>query len=239
MIAKADDPPRRRKLFGRKLGHKLKPAQQAVFAARMPGLRLNTGQLATPADLFALPPQRLALEIGFGAGEHLLARAQAAPQTGFIGCEVFINGIARLVSDVDAAGLENIRIYDEDARDILQGLPDACLDEVYLLYPDPWPKARHNKRRFVGPETLANLWRTMKVGATLQIASDIPDYVSWSLMHLRAHGGFCWRADSQSDWTQPPEGWPGTRYERKAIAAGRVPSYLLFVKDTEIYQGRL
>ena len=168
------------------------------------------------------------LEIGFGGGEHLFARAQANPDRGLIGCEPFVNGVAKLLTLVDAAGLENVRIHDDDARLLLDVLPDACIERVFLLYPDPWPKARHNKRRFINPENLDQLARIMVPGAELMFASDIAANVRWTLAHIRRHPAFEWCASGPQDWRAPPARWPGTRYEAKALEAGRIPAYLSF-----------
>ena len=185
-----------------------------------------------PATLF--PKARdLWLEIGFGGGEHLAAMAAQNPEIGFIGCEHYVDGVAKLLSALDREGLENVRIHAHDARDAIDALPDASLGRVFLLYPDPWPKRRHWKRRFVNADALDALSRVMKPGAELRIASDIPDYIRHCLavLHRRRLAGrrdFKWTAERPDDWRLPWPGWPGTKYERKALEAGRTPCYLTF-----------
>ncbi len=186
--------------------------------------------LRDPTRLFAPPPEHMALEIGFGGGEHLARLARERPHWGFIGCEPFVNGVAKLLAAIEENNLANIRIWDADARDLLPLPGSETLDAVYLLYPDPWPKKRHHKRRFVQLETLAQIHRLLKPGGEFLFASDIADYVAWTLRKVRAHGGFCWTAERADDWRCPPPGWQPTRYEAKALRAGRRPAYLKFVK---------
>ena len=183
-----------------------------------------------PAGLFA--PRRAAcwLEIGFGAGEHLAAQALAHPEVGFIGCEPFVNGIARLLSSVDAHKMQNLRIYADDARPLLHRIQDASIDRVFLLFPDPWPKKRHAGRRFICPENLDALARIMRDDAEFRVASDEMGYIRWSLRHIRAHAAFDWTARSADDWRARGEDWPPTRYEEKALAAGRQCVYLKFTR---------
>jgi len=229
----------RRLIYGRRQGHKLHPRQAKLVRDVLPGLRPDMTADTMAGWFGGTAFDRYALEIGFGGGEHLAARAGQDPQTGFIGCEPFVNGVAKLLIAVEEAALDNVRIHSDDARDILAALPDASFATVYLLYPDPWPKLRHHKRRFINAENLNALFRVMQPGGLLHIASDIPDYVSWSLMHLRRHGGFAWQAQDASDWQQPPSGWPGTRYEAKALAAGRTPAYLCFARRVQARPGVL
>lgn len=221
----------RRKFYGRRQGHKLHPRQAALMQDLLPKLCVGLDACA-PKDLFSAAPsvKKYALEIGFGGGEHLAARAEQEPETGFIGSEVFVNGVSKLLSSIDETGLTNIKIYPDDARDLLPQLPDAGFDDIYLLYPDPWPKKRHNKRRFICAENLAHLRRVLKPGGRFIFASDIADYVSWTLAHMRLEEGFKWTARSASDWLMPDARWPGTRYEAKAIKAGRPPTYLTFIR---------
>ena len=220
----------RRRVYGRRQGHRLSPRQAGLMEKRLPGLRPvpeGSGRL-DPRVLFGPGCRRFSLEIGLGGGEHLAALAQRHPDTGYIGCEPFINGVAKLLVQVEERHLDNVRIHDDDARDLLDRLEDACLDEAFLLYPDPWPKKRHAGRRFVSPENLAQLARVLKDGARLRIASDIPAYIRWTLVHVRRDGRFAWQAARPDDWRLRPSDWPPTRYESKALAAGRVPSYLTF-----------
>ena len=231
MTPETDAHPR---FFGRRKSRPLKPRQQRLIQELLPRLSLRAAAaeaLRDPAMLFSFAPKRLVLEIGFGGGEHLAARAAEHPDWGFIGAEPFINGVAKLMSAIDEKGLRNIRVWDEDARLLLPKLGDETLDAVWLLYPDPWPKKRHHKRRFVNPENLAHLHRLLKPGGTFLFASDIADYVRWTLAQVRAHGGFEWLAERPADWRTPPAGWPGTRYEAKAIREGRTPAYLTFRKQ--------
>ena len=230
-----------RMLYGRRRGHKLKARQVALMTDRLPALRImpHCGAPLAAFDGLTPRPEKLELEIGFGGGEHLLARAQAAPHIGFIGCEAFVNGVGKLLAAMAQARVENIRIHDGDARDLLDALPDACLDRVWLLYPDPWPKARHAKRRFMRGENLDSLFRVLKTGGGLTLASDAAAYIDWSLRAAKAHGGFCWTAARADDWRTAPPDWCGTRYEAKALAAGRVPSYLHFVRRKAAAKGTL
>jgi tRNA (guanine-N7-)-methyltransferase len=218
--------------YGRRKGHRLSARKQALLDTLLPRLRLGL-DTAPPADLatvFDVPVTAVALEIGFGAGEHLAWQAAHHPDCGFIGCEVYINGVAALLAHIEEASLDNIRIHDGDARALLAWLPDAAIARAYVLFPDPWPKKRHHKRRLISPETLAELARVMKPGAELRIASDIPDYVRTSLLAARQSGAFAWTAEGPSDWRQRPPDWPQTRYERKAVREGRRCSYLTFAR---------
>jgi tRNA (guanine-N7-)-methyltransferase len=183
-----------------------------------------------PAALFGRPMQVLRLEIGFGAGEHLLQRAIENPAVGFIGCEAYQDGVARLVSDVIDSGVENIRIHAGDAIDLLARLPAGAVDRIDLLYPDPWPKRRQRKRRFISDERLAALARVLKPGGSFRFATDIDDYAGWTLARVLASPDWEWPVTGAADWLRPEAGWTSTRYESKALAAGRVPSYLRFVR---------
>lgn len=222
--------PARRLLYGRHKGHRLRPRRARLVEEALPRLRVPLGAPcpADPRRLFDAPVEALELEIGFGGAEHLVFRAAAAPRTGFIGCESFVNGVARLLAEIEARGLSNILIHDDDARAVIDWLVPASLDRVWLLYPDPWPKARHRKRRFISADTLAALARVMKPGAELRFATDIADYADWALRRIAASPDFDWTARRADDWRTPWQPWPGTRYEQKAIAAGRRPCYLTF-----------
>ena len=168
------------------------------------------------------------LEIGFGAGEHLARQAENNPGIGLIGAEPFVAGMAKLLSKIELAKLSNIRLYTEDARDILAALPDASLARVFILFPDPWPKTRHHKRRFIQMEMLDELARVMRPGAELLFATDDQSYLVWALERLSAHPAFAWRAGTAADWRARAADWPETRYEAKAVAAGRPCAYLSF-----------
>jgi tRNA (guanine-N7-)-methyltransferase len=181
-----------------------------------------------PSRLFGTAPAALWLEIGFGGGEHLAAQAASHPGLAFIGAEVFVNGVASLLDHLRRQGLANVRIFADDARLLLPALPAASLDRVFLLFPDPWPKHRHAARRFVCRDTLDRLAIVMRPGAELRIASDDPTYVEWTLRQVLAHPAFAWLARLPDDWRRRPPDWVPTRYEKKALAAGRPPAYLRF-----------
>jgi tRNA (guanine-N7-)-methyltransferase len=219
-----------RRLYGRSKGKALRRHQSALIDELLPKLLVDLGAPARVDTLFPTPIADLWLEIGFGGGEHLVDAAARNPNVGFIGCEPFVNGMARLLGRIEALALENIRLHAGDAVDVIDWLPDACLGRVFLFYPDPWPKRRHRKRRFVSPETLAKLARVMKRGAQLRFATDIDDYAGWTLARVRASSEFAWTADSAKCWLEPWNGWTRTKYEAKAIAAGRKPVYLTFVR---------
>jgi tRNA (guanine-N7-)-methyltransferase len=214
--------------FGRRKGKRLRAGQDELVQNLLPSLRVTPGR--SPAEMFpaAGGPRETWLEIGFGGGEHLAAQARSHPDVNFIGCEPFVNGMAKLLAVIDHEKLGNIRVWDEDVTDLLPTLPEACLDRVYILYPDPWPKRRQRKRRLVSDETLAGLARVMRKGAELRFASDIDNYIGWVLARASRSPDFRWTAGRADDWRRPYEGWPGTRYEAKAIREGRVPSYLTF-----------
>ena len=184
----------------------------------LPGLRV---ELADP--LAGSGPRRW-LEIGFGGGEHLAHQAALHPDVWFIGAEPFVNGVAKLLAFIEAGGLSNIRIHDGDARDLLEALPENVFERIYLLYPDPWPKARHNRRRLVSADTLDQFHRVLEPGGLFLFASDIADYVDWTRAHVTAHGGF----REEGDPIAPFADWTETRYEAKARREGRVPTYLTF-----------
>jgi len=213
--------------FGRRKGKKLRAGQDELVQNLLPAIRVVPGRALS--DQFPNPQARETwLEIGFGGGEHLAAQARAHRDVNFIGCEPFVNGMAKLLAVVEQERLDNVRVWDDDVTDLLPTLPDASFDRVYILYPDPWPKRRQRKRRLVSDETLEVLARVMKPGAELRFASDIDDYIGWVLARTLHSRHFRWTATRADDWRKPYEGWPGTRYEAKAIREGRVPSYLTF-----------
>lgn len=218
--------------FGRRHGKTLTARQAALLAYRLPDLRIDVQQLP-PADvsaLFAHDPKRIVLEIGFGGGEHLLDHARRCPEAGFIGVEPFVNSMAKLLTALEERSQPNIRLYDDDATRLLDWLPDVSVDQLDLLYPDPWPKKRHFKRRFVNPANLDRFARIIKPGAVFRFASDIESYVNWTLRQVYDHGAFEWLAEGAQDWTSPYAHWPGTRYEAKALREGRTPAYLTFMR---------
>ena len=212
--------------FGRRHGKKLRKEQAESLAGLFPQLAIDCKKPVVPQQVFATPYQDYWLEIGFGGGEHLLRNAQAHPEIGHFGCEPFINGLAKLVAAIGRSGLDNIRLHDDDAVELLGQLPDASLDRIYLLYPDPWPKRRHHKRRFVSEATLAEFARVLKPHGLFCFASDIDHYVGWTLARLLKSPHFDWLAETAADWKQPWSGWESTRYEAKALREGRVPSYI-------------
>jgi tRNA (guanine-N7-)-methyltransferase len=200
------------------------------MAQLLPRLRVpipETGFL-DPFDLFQPRPRDVWLEVGFGGGEHLAAQAESHPDVGLLGCEPFVDGVARLLGHVDERGLENVRILDDDARLLLTALPDACLSRVFVLFADPWPKKRHHKRRFIGPGNLDALARVLADGGELRFASDHDGYVRWALRHLTGDRRFRWIVGGPADWRRRPDGWVETRYEAKALARGETCTYLVF-----------
>ncbi|CAN5372960.1 tRNA (guanosine(46)-N7)-methyltransferase TrmB [soil metagenome] len=210
--------------YGRRKGYPLRRHHLELVEQLLPKIRVD---LENPLPA-GQPNRAMVLEIGFGGGEHLAHQAALHPQIDFIGAEPFLNGVAKLLALIEANGLANIRIHDGDARDLLDVLPAASLDRVYLLYPDPWPKARHNKRRFVSDETLREIHRVLKPGGLLMFASDIADYADWTERHVAAHGGF--RLTGR-DRFMPPIDWVETRYEAKAKREGQRPVYLSFARS--------
>lgn len=213
-------------MFGRRQGKRLRPGRSERFERLIPELRLEPG--TNPRPSFLQSVAGIWLEIGFGGGEHLAAQARARPDIGFIGCEAYRNGLAKLIAVIEAEGLRNIRLWDGDATDLLPELPDGSIDGVDLLYPDPWPKRRQRKRRIVSDGFLAGLARVMRPGAKFRFATDIDDYAGWTLARVLRSPDFVWEAARPGDWRKPWAGWPGTRYEAKALREGRRPSYLTF-----------
>jgi len=217
--------------YGRRRTHKLRPGRQRLVDDLLPQLLIADASSDAPVVFtpgFGPPERELRLEIGFGAGEHLSGEAAANPDVDFIGCEPFVNGMAALLADIEGLGLRNIRLFDDDVRLLLKRLPDASVSTIYILFPDPWPKARHNRRRIFQAETLDALARIADDGATLLFASDHMDYVAWALAEAGRHADWCWSARTPADWRTPPDGWVPTRYETKAIAKGDKPAYLTF-----------
>lgn len=219
--------------FGRRKGKPLRDQQVERMASLLPALKIDLDSPA-PADiksLFPLAVDKVRLEIGFGGGEHLAHRARTNPETGFIGVEPFVNSMAKLLAVVEAEGLKNIRVHDDDATQLLDWLPDGSIDQIDLLYPDPWPKKKHWKRRFVSQVNLERFHRVLKPGGLFCFASDIDTYLNWTLQHCSRHAGFQWTARNAADWRTPFSGWPGTRYEAKAKREGRASAYLTFVRS--------
>jgi tRNA (guanine-N7-)-methyltransferase len=215
--------------FGRRKGHALKPRQAALFDTLLPKLALDLGKPAPP-ELRTLfnDVGEVRVESGFGGGEHLIAEAEQNPAVGFIGIEPFINGMAKALASIDKRGPTNIRLHHGDATDVLAWLPSASIARFDLLYPDPWPKRRHWKRRFVQPESLAQIARVVRPGGELRFVTDWPDYAAWTLRLLASTPAFEWTAERADDWRLPWPGFTSTRYEAKAKREGRAPCYLIF-----------
>jgi tRNA (guanine-N7-)-methyltransferase len=211
--------------YGRRKGKRLRTAQDDLLRTLLPRLRVDPHE---PLKAFDTPVSAVWLEIGFGGGEHLAAQARAHPEIGFIGCEPFVNGVAKLLAVIAREGLRNIRIWDADATELIPRLPPGSIARAYVLYPDPWPKRRQRKRRFVSDDKLAALAPVMAAGAQLRFATDIDDYAGWALARVLRSRAFRWTAERPEDWRRPWDGWPGTRYEAKALHEGRRPSYLTF-----------
>jgi tRNA (guanine-N7-)-methyltransferase len=228
--------PRARELrsFGRRRGRKLSPRQQHLIDAVLPTLSLDSRQPPPPClqDLFSADVADVWLEIGFGGGEHLLWQAQHNPRVGLIGCEPFLDGLVKVTTAVAEAegALGNVRLHGDDARPLLRWLPDASLGRAFILFPDPWPKARHQKRRLVSEATLQELARVLRPGAELRLGTDIPDYARWMLIAIAREGSFRWTATGPADWRIRPADWPQTRYEAKALREGRRPAYMRFLR---------
>jgi tRNA (guanine-N7-)-methyltransferase len=220
---------RRGAFFGRRQGHKLSPRQAGLLETLLPRLALD---LTTPPGdlpgLFCVPVDTLRLEIGFGSGEYLVAEAREHPRTGFIGIEPFVNGMAKALTAIGARKLENIRLHHGDAADVLAWLPPAALARVDLAYPDPWPKRRHWKRRFVQDASLARIARALRPAGEFRFVTDIPDYAAWTLERGLRSPDLAWTATCADDWRRPWPGFTGTRYQAKANREGRSPCYLIF-----------
>jgi tRNA (guanine-N7-)-methyltransferase len=212
---------RRFQFYGRRKGKSLRRHHSELMDVLLPHLRVD---LADPLHGMG---ERRWLEIGFGGGEHLAHQAGLHGDVSFIGAEPFVNGVAKMLALVEEKKLSNVKIHDADARPLLEALPELSFERIYLLYPDPWPKARHHRRRFVTPEHLEPLARVLKPGAEFRVATDIPDYVRQTLEEVPRHG-FDWLAEGPQDWRRPWDDWLSTRYEQKALREGRVPHYLTF-----------
>jgi tRNA (guanine-N7-)-methyltransferase len=233
---------RQRRHFGRRKGPALSAHQSGLLETLLPRLRIEPDPGRDPRGYFSGDVSDVWLEVGFGGGEHLLWQAQANPGIGTIGAEPYVSGVAKLLSKLAAGGSSaealakaeggpsNIRHDMEDAGDIIAALPRASLGRVFVLFPDPWPKTRHHKRRFIQMAMLDELARVMKPGAELRFATDDNGYLVWTLERLSAHPAFAWLAETANDWRARPPDWPETRYEAKAIRAGSTCTYLRFVR---------
>ncbi|MGO9421046.1 tRNA (guanosine(46)-N7)-methyltransferase TrmB [Roseiarcus sp.] len=220
---------RRRTLYGRSRGKTLRTGQERLVAEALPKLEIGPEELRRPGN-FAFEPSAIWLEIGFGAGEHLIQQAKANPEVGLIGCEPFLNGVAAALAGVEREGLANVRLRRGDAQALVEAAPDAFFSRVFILYPDPWPKRRHNKRRIVSDAMVEGLARVVKSGGEVRFATDIDDYAGWTLRRFLGSSRFRWAASRAADWRTPWPEWRPTRYEAKAHRAGRASVYLTFVR---------
>ena len=216
--------------YGRRGGHRLRQGRRERLERLLPALRLAPppGGTVDLAAAFGAPLSDVWLEVGFGAGEHLAAQARAHPGTAMVGCEPYVTGVASLLAIIEREGLTNIRIFDDDARLLLGALPEASIGRVFVLFPDPWPKVRHHKRRFIAPATLDALARVMKDGAELRFATDHMGYIRWTLDHAIRNPAFAWLARGPGDWRRRPQDSFETRYERKAAGQGLASVHLGF-----------
>ncbi len=218
--------------YGRRKGHPLRKGQAHVIRDMLPGMALDLARPA-PSDLrilFPVPVSCVRLEIGFGGGENLLHEARTYKDIGHVGCDVYLNGVAKLVAAASAEQLPNLRLHHGDAQPLLDWLPEASLDRLDILYPDPWPKRRHWKRRFISDERIQKIARAIKPGGSVRFATDIPHYAEWALIRFLRSNDFQWTAGRADDWRKPWPGFPGTRYEAKAMREGRKPAYFRFLR---------
>ena len=222
------DPTTIGRLYGRRQGHKLRVGQAELVEDLLPRISVPEGPL--DAQILFGDDRPLQLEIGFGAGEHLAGQAKMRPDHGFVGCEPFINGVVGALQHVQAEGLDNVRLHMGDALDVLARLPDASLERVYLLHPDPWPKARHAKRRFMNPGPLDRIAAKLKPGGEFRFGTDHPVYLRWALMQMNRRADFAWQISEANDFLTRPADWPETRYERKARRLGHEVWYFRYLR---------
>lgn len=221
-------------LFGRRKGKPLSRSQHTLMQNLLPILKIDvSGESGIdPIDLFQVKYANCWLEIGFGSGEHLIHLLNENPDVGIIGCEPYVSGLAKILKRIESCKFTGrVRLFDGDATLLLDSMEPASMGRIYLLYPDPWPKRKHWKRRFVSRTNLEKLARVMKTGAELRIASDIDSYSDWILQHIHANSDFEWTARCSADWRKPWQDWPSTRYEAKALREGRHPTYLVFRRN--------
>jgi len=216
--------------FGRRKGHKLRDHQAGLMTSLLPQLTIDieTAPPERAEALFGSHVTSLRLEIGFGGGEHLLAEADAHPASGFIGCEPYLNGLAKILSQLDSKPRTNVKLFAGDAAELLAWLPPASLQRIDLIHPDPWPKRRHWKRRFVQDKTITAMARALADNGEFRFVSDIDDYAAWTLMHFQRAEEFTWTAASADDWRTPWAAYTMTRYGLKAAREGRKATYLMF-----------
>jgi tRNA (guanine-N7-)-methyltransferase len=235
-LAMADDERASRQrgmLYGRRKGPKLSARQLALRATLLPRLTLQLEKGRDPALYFDRAVDDVWLEVGYGSGEHLYWQASAHPTVGMIGAEPYVSGTAKLLGKLDEKPLHNVRLYEGNARDIIEALPDASLGRLFVLFADPWPKTRHHKRRFVQTATLDQIARVLRPGAELRFATDDQGYLAYALERLMAHPDFFWTANASSDWnTRPAADWPSTRYEAKELHGA--PAFLRFVRTGKV-----
>jgi tRNA (guanine-N7-)-methyltransferase len=224
-----DGPALVRRLYGRSRGKALRPGQERLLAEVLPLFSIEPEALAA-GSAFASPPREAWLEIGFGAGEHLIEQAKANPDVGIVGCEPFLNGLVAALAGLKRERLSNVRLRRGDAQSVIEAAPDAFFSRVFMLYPDPWPKRRHHKRRVIARGMIEALARVMRSGAELRFATDIDDYAGWTLARFLASPHFRWEATRADDWRRPWPEWRPTRYEAKARSEGRGSVYLTFVR---------
>ncbi|WP_322096128.1 tRNA (guanine(46)-N(7))-methyltransferase TrmB [Pelagibius litoralis] len=229
--------PGKRNLYGRRQGRPLRAARRATLEERLPLLQIDLPEApfeVSAAALFDPLPPRLYLEIGFGGGEHLAWQAADQPDLGIVAAEYFMTGVAGLLHQwPEGPQTAALRLFIGDARDLMERLPDALFDKIFILFPDPWPKRRHHKRRLIQPATVDLLARLLKDGGELRFATDDPGYLAWALERLTAHRQLAWQVTGPADWRLRPEVWPATRYEQKALRAGRQPAFLRFRKAAD------
>lgn len=218
-------------LYGRRRGKPLRKGQKRLIESCLPELAipLQADQIDLPS-LFTGSCRAYWLEIGFGSGEHLAWQANANPDIGFIGCEPFINGVATLLGKLEESGAKNVRLHNDAAEQLIEKLPDASIERAFILFPDPWPKSGHKKRRFVSETNIESLARIMKPGGELRIGTDHEDYGAWILWHMLKSDKFTWIAENSADWRERGADWPPTRYEMKAVEKGLRPVYYRFLR---------
>ena len=234
------------KFYGRRQGRKIRKAKTGLLEAFLPQIQITSNTVFKKESLFGCPVSKVYLEIGFGNGEHLAGQALKNPDVGFIGAEVFKNGVANLLTlitgikekkdlpenniKLEKNRVDNIRIFSDDVRILFSQIPDSFIDKVFVLFPDPWPKKRHENRRFINPENLKEIARILKKGGILRVATDHKIYKSWTLHQLHDCPFFAWTATCGKDWKNPPSDWVETKYQRKALKEGRRPVFLDFVR---------
>ncbi len=219
-----------RAFFGRRKGHRLRPNQERLFATLLPRLALDLSHPAPAVlkELFPVPTRAVDLEIGFGSGESMIARAREQPDVGFIGVEPFVNGMAKALAVIESNGLRNVRLHFDDAAGLIAWLPEGSLARIDLIHPDPWPKRRHWKRRLVQDEMVAQFARILQQGGEFRFVTDIADYAAWTLQRFLRSPDFEWTAECADDWRKPWPGFTGTRYHAKAARADRMSCFLIF-----------